>query len=330
MNRVRTDRRNVLSALLAAALVPARPAQARARVETLRVVVGYPPGGSVDTVARRLAERLAGSCARVAVVENRPGASGRLAVDAVRTAAPDGSSLLVTPGSVVTMYPHTFRGLSYDPFVDLVPVSIVGATEFALSVGPSVPTSVRTMAGLAEWARSRGGPVACGNAGSGSFQHFLALLVARETGIALNHVGYKGSAAAATGLAGGEIPVSVSTESSVIGHERAGRVRVLATTGAARSDWFPHASTFGELGWPALVQREWFAAFMSKGTPADAAAAASEAIRALMLEPDVREAWTRTGLRPEASTPDALRAAQRAEHDFWGPIIRASGFTPEA
>lgn len=327
---VAADRRLVLHALFAAGLVPAGAARAQSRVDTMRLVVGYPPGGSVDLVARRIAERLAGSYARAAVVENRPGASGRLAVDAVKAAAPDGATLLVTPGSVVTMYPHTYRNLSYDPFTDLVPVSIVAATDFAFSVGPGVPAAVRTLADLGAWAKAQGAPIACGNAGTGSFQHFLAMLVARETGIAMTHVGYKGSSAAGVGLAGGEIPVSVSTESSVLPHQRAGRVRVLATTGAQRSETFPDVPTFGELGMKALVQREWFASFMPGGTPAAAAAAASDTIRSMMREPDVRETWRKAGLAPEASTPDALRHAQRAEHDFWGPIIRASGFTPEA
>ena len=330
MSNPRSNRRRVLSSLFAIGLARALPAQAQSRIETLRVVVGYPPGGTLDIIARRIAERLGGTYARSAVVENRPGAAGRLAVETIKGAAPDGTSLLVTPGSVVTMYPHTYRGLSYDPFADLVPVSIVAATDFAFSAGPSVPASVRTLSDLVAWAKTQGGPIPCGNAGAGSYQHFLAMLVARETGLALNHVSYKGSNPAMTALAAGEIPVSVSTESSALVAQRIAPVRVLATPGAQRSPSFPAASTFGERGMKALVRRECFGPFMPGGAAAAIAAAASDAIRATIAEPDTQQAWRKAGLSPESSTPEALRTAQRAEYDFWGPIIRASGFTPEA
>lgn len=324
------DRRTFLSSLLAAGLARTGSATAQSRVDQLKVVLGYPPGGSVDVVARRLAERLTGVYARTAIVENRPGAAGRLAVDAVKSAAPDGSTLLVTPGSVMTLYPHVYRSLSYDPMADVVPVAIVAVSGFALAVGPGVPASVRSVPEFVAWCRAQSGPVACGNAGAGSFQHFLAMLVARETGAPLNHVPYKGGLAAMTAVGAGEVPCALSTESAALGAQGGGRVRTLATSGPARSEFFPDAPTFGELGFPALVQREWFASYMPRGTPPAAAAAAAESIGAALRETEVRDAWRRIGLAAESSTPDELRRAQRTEHDFWGPVIRASGFTPEA
>lgn len=330
MTSLRIARRRFVGGALAAAAASPLTLRAQPRVDTLRVVLGYPPGGSMDIVARRIGDKLVGTHARHVVIENRPGAAGRLAVDAVKSAPADGTTLLVTPGSVVTIYPHIYRGLQYDPFADLAPVSMVAITRFAFSVGASVPASVRSLADFVAWSKAQGAPVGCGNAGAGSFQHFLAMLVGRETGIDLNHVPYKGSAAAMTALAGGEIPCSISTESSAMPMHQAGRIRVLATTGPSRSEFFPQAPSFGELGRPALVQQEWFASFMPRGTPAPIAAAAADSVAMALRDADLREAFRKAGLTAESSTPESLRQAQRAEYDFWGPLIRASGFTPEA
>jgi tripartite-type tricarboxylate transporter receptor subunit TctC len=305
-------------------------ALAQPRRETLRIICGYPAGGSVDIVCRQLAERLvAGRFAAQAFVDNRSGAAGRLAVEDLKRAPADGSALLVTPASVVTMYPHVYRQLAYDPFADLAPVSAVAATGFALAVGPRVPASVASVEGFGHWCRTHAPGAQCGNAGAGSMPHFMALLMERELRSALTHVPYRGGGAAMQAVAAGDIASALGTEASARPLAQAGRLRVLATTGAERSPFFPDVPTFREQGLPPLTQREWFGAFVPARTPTATVQAASDALRAVLREPDVRDAWERTGLLLESSTPDALRAAMRADYAFWGPLISASGFTPE-
>jgi tripartite-type tricarboxylate transporter receptor subunit TctC len=300
-----------------------------ARAEMVRVLCGYPAGGSVDIVSRHLAARLGKGYGHSAIVENRPGAAGRLAVDGLKTAAPDGSSVLVTPGSVLTMYPHIYRSLGYDVFADLVPVAMIASTEFCLAVGPVVPTAVQSLAEFADWCRANPANASCGNAGAGSFPHFMALLVGRETGIALNHVPFRSGSAAMVALAGGQISAAVGTEGSALALEQAGKLRVVATSAAQRSVFFPRTQSFAALGYRQLSQREWFAVVAPAQTPQVIQDTIAEEVRVLLTEADVREAWSRLALLATGSTAAELRAALRAEYDFWGPVIKASGFTPD-
>jgi tripartite-type tricarboxylate transporter receptor subunit TctC len=202
-----SSRRQFLHAALAGGLVAAldAPTWAQQHADTVRVLCGYPPGGSVDVVSRRVADRLGKGYARSAIVENKPGAAGRLVVDALEASAADGSALLITPGSVVTMYPHIYRPRSYDVFADLTPVAMVASTEFCLAIGPAVPASVDTVGSFGEWCKANPAQENCGNAGAGSFPHFMALLVARDTGMALNHVPDRGGSAAMLALTGGQV-----------------------------------------------------------------------------------------------------------------------------
>lgn len=315
--------------LATAAGLAAAPLQLRAqRPDTLRIVCGYPPGGSIDIVARKLAEKLNGRVAGSVLVENRPGAAGRLGVDEVRKAAP-GTALLVTPASTLTMYPHVYRQLTYDPFADLVPVSTVATTAFALGIGPKVPGSVTTLVDLVRWCKAQSGPASCGHAGAGSMPHFMTLMMARELGITLNPIPYRGGQASMQGAAAGEAHMALATESSARALQQAGRLRVLATTWDRRSPFFPDVPSFRE-GGVNLATREWFGAFAPARTPDTLVQAWAEAIRAISQDADLRDAWDKVGLAVDASGSAALTSALRSEHDFWGPAVKASGFTPES
>jgi tripartite-type tricarboxylate transporter receptor subunit TctC len=158
----------------------------------------------------------------------------------------------------------------------------------------------------------------------------MALLMARETGISLNHVPYRGGSAAMLALTGGQVAAALATEGAALALEQAGKLRVLATTAVRRSVFFSKAPNFASLGYPLLSQREWFAVVAPGQTPMAVQDALADEVRLMLTEPDVREAWARLGLVTTASTPAEIRAALRKEHDFWGPIIKSSGFTPEA
>jgi tripartite-type tricarboxylate transporter receptor subunit TctC len=321
-------RRSLLLASCASMLASA-PLRSRAqRSDTLRIVCGYPPGGSLDVVSRKLAEKLAGRVGGNVVVDNKPGAAGRLGVEEVKRATP-GSAMLVTPASTLTMYPHVYRQLAYDPFVDLVPVSTVATTAFALAVGSQVPPSVTSVQELVGWCRQQGASATCGNPGAGSMPHFMTLLLARELGVPLTPVPYRGGQVAMQGAAAGETAMALATESSARALQQARKLRVLATTWNRRSPFFPDSPSFSEAGVRALTQREWFGAFMPARTADAQVRLVAEAIAASTHDADVRDTWERTGLVVEVQGPAALRDALRAEHDFWGPVVRASGFTPE-
>ncbi len=334
MTTIRPSRRRALRALsVALSATLSAPALLRAqRPELLRILCGYPPGGSVDVVCRKLAERLAGRVATQIIVENRTGAAGRLAVDELKRAA-DANAMLITPASVVTMYPHVYRQLAYDPFTDLAPVSTVATTAFALAVGPKVPAGVTSVAELVRWCRAAsasGAPATCGNPGAGSMPHFMAILAGREIGVELSHVPYRGGLLAMQAAAASEVALAIGTEGSARPLQEAGRLRVLATTWEQRSPFFPEAPSFRDLGFPELGQREWYGAFMPARSDPAKVAAAAEAIRAVAQEADLRDAWERAGLAVETCAPSQLRAAMRAEHDFWGTLVKRSGFTPES
>ncbi|MEO6746743.1 MAG: tripartite tricarboxylate transporter substrate-binding protein [Caldimonas sp.] len=326
----RFDRRRFGQTLFALALPAPFAASAQVRADTLRVLCGYPPGGSVDIVGRKLAEKVTGRITAAAVVENKPGAAGRLAVEELKRSAADGSAVLITPASVMTLYPHVYRRLAYDVFADVVPVCSVAATEFALAVGPSVPAAVATFEDFAAWCKAAPAATACANAGAGSLPHLMAMLLAREARIELAHIPYRGGSPSMQAAAAGEVPCALSTEPAARPFVQAGKLRVLATSAADRSIFFAGAPTFAQLGLPALTQREWFGVFMPARTPAPAVAALADVWRAVAQDADVRETFERVGVRVEASTPAELQAALRSEHDFWGPVVKASGFTPEA
>ena len=319
----------MLDALVTGATMCGWPA-AQARPATLRLVCGYPPGGSVDIVCRKLAEKLTAAMSPTIIVDNKPGAAGRLAVDEVRKAAPDGATVLITPASVLTLYPHVYRHLAYNPFTDLTPVSAVCLSGFALAVGPKVPATVTTVEDFARWCRAEPQAAQCANPGAGSMPHLMAMQMAQALHVDISHIPYRGGSLAMQAAAAGEVAAALSTEASARPLHEAGKLRVLATTWTERSPFFPHSSTFQEQGLVRLAQREWFGAFMPSRTPPEFVQAAAKAIHDAMQEKDVRDTWERTGLVVESNTPQQLSAAMQSEHDFWAQVVRASGFTPEA
>ena len=315
---------------LAATLAHGPGPRAQSRPDIARFLCGYPAGGSIDVVTRKLAERLTGDYARSVVVDNKPGAAGRLAVEDLKKTPPDGTTLLITPASIVTMYTHVYRKLSYDVFADLTPVSVVANTAFALAVGPKVPATVQNVDDFIRWCRANPSLAQCANAGSGSMPHFMAMLVARETGIDLVHVPYRGGLAAMQDAAAGQVSAALATEAAALALEQADRLRVLATTGAQRSIAFPRTATFESQGFRQLTRTEWFGAFMVGRTPANAVSRANEVLRGALREPDIRDAWHKLALTPDSSSPAELQAMMRSEYDFWEPFVKASGFTPQA
>ncbi len=298
-------------------------------VDTLRVICGFPPGGTTDAVSRRVADKLRGNFAKNTLVENKPGAGGRLGVEELRRSPADGSTMLLTPAGMITLYPHIYRSLSYGPN-DVTPVSIGARIEFGFGVGPAVPESVKDLKGFLEWAKANPANANYGSPGAGSPPHFLAALLAKDSGVDLRHVPYRGSAPGIQDLLGGQVTAFSSPVGDYLAHLKTGRLRLLATSGSARSRFAPDVPTYAEQGFKDLVMGEWYGFFMPAGAPANVVTSAAQAIGNAVRSADVIEAFAQLGVEAAANTPAELAAAVKAEHEAWGPIVKKVGFTPEA
>jgi tripartite-type tricarboxylate transporter receptor subunit TctC len=321
------DRRQILAASLLATAPWAARAQG-APVETTRLLVGFPAGGTVDATARRLAEKLRGSYAKTALVENKPGAGGRIAAEELKRSAADGTSLLVTPAAMITLYPHLYTKLAYTPD-DVAPVAGVATVAFALGVGPAVPDSVKNVKDFLAWAKANPAKANYGSPGAGSPPHMLGALLGKEGGVELAHVPYRGSAPGIQDLLGGQVTAFTSPIGDYLPHVKTGKLRVLATSGPTRSRFLPDVPTYTEQGFKALEQLEWYGVFMPARTPQALVDRASAAIKEFVAGPEVAEAFAPFGLEPTYQSPAELGRAVKAENAAWGPIVKRVGFTPE-
>jgi tripartite-type tricarboxylate transporter receptor subunit TctC len=312
--------------LAAVMLAAASVARAQTGEQPVRIVFPFAAGGSGDALARLIAEHLRTALDRPAIVENRVGAQGRLGVQAVKTAAPDGSTLLLTPVAPMSVYQHVYKALAYDPVADFAPVSQVATFDFAVAVGPQVPAA--SLKELVAWLQANPAQGSYGTPGAGTLPHFLAVSFAKATGLDLRHVGYRGSAAALTDLIAGQIPIVVTTTSDLLESHKAGRIKVLATSDAARSPFLAETPTLREAGFD-LVATGWYGVFAPAGTPADVVARLSAAVAASVQAPQVKERLLAFGLVPTGTSAAELGRIQKADSDLWAPAVRASGFTPE-
>jgi tripartite-type tricarboxylate transporter receptor subunit TctC len=298
---------------------------AAAQDGTVKFLVGFPAGASLDTMTRLVADKMRISLGQAVVVENRPGAAGQIAMSAVKAAPPDGLTLVMTPLVTVVTAPHIFK-LQYDPFTDFAPVSHTANFLFAFGVNAGVPAQT-----LAEYVALVKRDAKYGNyssAAPGSLPHFFSLLFAEKAGLAMNHIGYKGSAQALTDLVGGQISGFMGVTSDLAVQHKAGRVRVLATSGAQRARELPEVPTFRELGY-AIEGAGWYAAYAPAKTPKDLVERLSGAINEAIRSPEVRQKLEAMGLEPTGTTPAELARIHRSDYDKWGPVIKASGFKPE-
>ena len=301
--------------------------QAAGQDKTVKILVGFPAGAGLDTMTRLVADKMRVKLGQPVVVENRPGADGRIAMDLVKAAPPDGLTLVMTPLVTVVTAPQVFKDLRYDPFADFAPVAHAASFLFAFSVGPNVPAK-----SLAEYVALVKQDPKSGNyasAGAGSLPHFFSVLFADTAKIPMVHVGYKGSAPAITDLMGGQISAFMGTASDVAAQHKAGRLRVIATSGAQRARILPDVPTFREQGYN-IEGSGWYAAYAPAKTPKELVDRLAASIIEGIQSPDVREKLEALGMEPTGYGPAELARIHRADYDKWGPVIRASGFKPES
>ncbi|MBY0336760.1 MAG: tripartite tricarboxylate transporter substrate binding protein [Acetobacteraceae bacterium] len=316
-------------ALLAAPILAA-PARAQAPVvaRPARIVAGFPAGGTVDLTARLLADRLRGSWAPQLVVENRVGATGRLAIEETLRSDADGTTILITPASMITIYPHLYGDrLRYNPLTDLAPVSPVVIYPFGMAVGPGAP-GVTSVAQFLDMARQRRG-LSYASPAAGSVPHFTGVMLARAAGVELTHVPYRGAAPAITDAIAGQIAATINVIGDIVPHHEGGRLRMIAHTGPQRLARFPNVPTFAEAGFPDLTADEWFGVFLPARAPAAMVEQLNAMLGAAVQVPELRQNLESREFQPAHMSASAFAARIRQEHTKWGPIVQASGFRPE-
>lgn len=332
-----TPRRTFIQAGLATALMGSAAfreawSQTGLPIEQVKIFFGFPAGSSGDIVSRRVGEKIAGSAytRNVAVVDNRPGAGGRIALDVLKPAPADGTHLALTPFSMLAVFPHVYRNLSYDPFRDFTPVSMTSIINHGLAVGPLVPDSVKSVKQFLDWAKANPNLANYGSPGAGSTPHFLGALLGINSGVALNHVPYKGSVPGVTDVVGGQIAAMVTPHGDFLANHRAGKMRILATSGAKRSPFVPEVATFAEQGFGELTVDEWFSIFAPAKTPAHIVAAANAAINAAVKDKSVIDSLALVGLVARGSSSEELAQSLREQYDRWGPLVKRIGFTADS
>jgi len=293
----------------------------------VRILVGFPAGGTADLIARVVADKMKDSLGQPVIVENRPGAIGRIAADAVKAATPDGTTIMVMPIGPMVVVPHVYADITYDPIKDFAPLALGATFQFALAAGPQ--SGAKNWSEFVTWAKANPGKASYATSGAGSLPHFFGVLLGRQIGVEMLHVPYKGSAAYINDLVGGQIPAAVDAIADLTELHRAGKVTILASSGAKRSTALPDVPTFAELGVKGVEAMGWFGFFAPAKTPKPIVEALNRAINRALQSPDVAEKLSKVGMDPATGTPEEFGRIVASDYAKWGPIVKASGFKPE-
>lgn len=298
-------------------------------IPAAKVVIGFAPGGTIDIAGRRVAEKLAPGYARAAVAENRTGGGGQIAVSAVKAAAPDGATILITPASPMALHPFTYKSLPYDPVKDLLPVSGAVMFDYALAVGPMVPASVTTVPEFLAWCKANPAQANFGSAGNGSAANFIGSALGKAGKIDLRHVAYRGSQPAILDMIGGQLAAVVGPTGEFMSQVQAGKCRLIATSGPRRGKFTPGTPTYVEQGFVELGYVGWFGFYLPAATPADTVNRLNAAIHAALAAPDVVASLASFYLEPMPTSPQQLANLQKTETAFWAGLVKTVGYTPE-
>jgi tripartite-type tricarboxylate transporter receptor subunit TctC len=310
--------------LLALPLTLMALAAAAQDTRPIRVLVGFPPGGSTDIVARIFSDRLRELLGRPIVVENRPGNGGQVAAIQLKNAAPDGTTVMLTIDHTLVTIPLTFKEPGYDPLKDFTP--IVGVAQYYNAMAASSKTDIRDLKGLAAWMKANLGQHNFGVPAAGSIPQFAGLIVAKSLGVTMEPIPYKGGAPLVQDLIGGQVPIGFGSLTELIEHHRAGRLRVLAVSGTQRARAAPEIPTFQELGLKGIDKNPWLAFFGPAGLPPAFVTNFNAAVRGAMDTPEAKERFATLGIEAASTQPEGLRAWVEDALKHWGPVIRDSGY----
>lgn len=317
-------RRKLLTTLaLASSLLMGTTAMAQAD-KTLRIIVGFPAGVSIDVVTRILTEKMKDELKRPVIVDNRPGAGGRLAADLLKAAAPDGNTVMITPIVVPVLAPMVFSKLSYNPETDFAPVGKVCDFSFALAVPANAP--VKNLKEYAAWLKANPQQANFGSPAAGSLPHFFGVMIGTALNVDMVHVPFNGGAALQSAVLGGHAPAGIDVVMEWQQNAKSGKVTILATSGAQRSKVMPDVPTFKEQGFPDAVGQGWFAMYAPAKTPAASIDEINKALNKALANPEVRERFAALGLEPGGGSAADLLKTMHEDTKRWSPIVKKSGF----
>ena len=312
-----------LAALPAAAAAPRLRAQGR----TVRLLVGFPPGGGTDAIARVLADKLKDELSASVVVDNRAGAGGQIAAQELKRAVPDGNTLFLSHDHTISILPLVLRNAGFEPARDFVPVA--GIATFVNAFAVSGGTAARSFNDYVAWVKAQGGKSTVGIPAPASVPQFLVQVIGATWKLDLAAAPYRGSAPMMGDMIGNQIPAGVGSVPDFIENHKAGRLRVVAVLGGQRQSALPEVPTFSELGLRGFEDVPYYGLFAPAGTPRATVEATAAAVARVIALPEVRERLTAMGLTVQFMSPAQLAQRERAYAGAWAEIIRKSGFQPQ-
>jgi tripartite-type tricarboxylate transporter receptor subunit TctC len=312
----------MLIAVLLAMLAQIALAQGGFPVRTITMVVGFAPGGGTDTVARIVAKKVGDAVGQTVIVENKAGAGGTVAVHQVAKSAPDGYTIVLANVGSLAVAPYLIAKLPYDPLRDLAPITMAVEFPNVLVVQPSMPA--KTLAEFVQLAKASPGTIGYGSSGIGGIGHLAGALLGIVANIDIVHVPYKGGGPAMQDLLGGQIPAMIATPPTALPHVKAGKIRALATTGAARAALMPDVPTVAESGYTGYEATNWYAYLAPAGTPKDVLARLHRELVEALNAPDVREQLDRQGIEAKPGTPEELTKYMERELATWGKVVKTA------
>lgn len=302
------------------ALLPLAIAQDK---PNLKILVGFPPGGSADTIARQIGIAMKDDYASV-VVENKPGAAGRIALQQLKKSAPDGQTVIVLPSGPMVLFPHVYKNVGYDAVKDFTPISLLARFQFGIVSGPG--SNVKTIAEMLAKAKADPASASYGTPGAGSLPHFLGVMLEQTSGTALNHVPFQGGAPANTALLGGHIGYKMDVVSETAPFHKDGKVRIIAVTGSKRDAQIPEVPTLKEQGIN-MDATAWFAMYGPAGMSAQTLSKLEAQVRKAVNRPEIRDQLIKLGNEPVGSSSAELAAEQKTDFARWEKPIKATGIS---
>ena len=322
MNVLRTAR--LLVAMLAFAVTAVTALGETFPNRTMRIIVPYPPGGSIDLTGRIIARNLQDSLGQSVVVENKPGANAAIGIDDLMRSAADGHTLIILSDSPVTINPHLSH-VNYDPLKDLVPISRVVRSPLVLAANANA--GIASIADLVAAAKTK--PLSIGVSALGSTSYFAAELLKRSLGLTMQAVPYRGGAPAAVAVAAGEVPLVFTDTAAILPMIRTGKVVALGISEPVRSRAMPDIPTLREAGVPGFAASSWLALFAPRGTPDDRIARLNAEVSKILALPDAQKVLLTAGLEPAPNSAAEMRRIIADDSSKWGEMIRATGLKAE-
>jgi tripartite-type tricarboxylate transporter receptor subunit TctC len=320
---------NRRTALALAGAAVASPAIGRADTalpdKTLKLLVGFPAGGGTDVMARVIAEALKQRTGRNVIIDNKGGASGTLAGAELKNGAQDGTTICYMPSATVVQK-LTMPQMPFDPLTDIAPITLAGTVQTAYCVSPTI--GVNTLPEYIDWLKKNPTRQSFGTTAMGSFTHFFGVMTGQAIGIPLEPVPYRGAAPLVADLQGGHVPAGCGGITDFLEHHRAGKVKVIFTSGAKRASAAPDIPTGTELGYPSLNILGWYVFFAPPRTPPALIDAWGGALRAVLKVPEVEKKMTEFGLDVETSTAEQVSQRMAADFKRWKEILDSIGYKP--